>query len=355
MLTEIGAFKKLSDTSRLSLLTSTHLARGKYLLNINKTTEAFDQLNKGLETAQPLSEAVYESDTSLLRIYYDNLVGPIYEKIGTVFLLQGRTDEAKRAFDRANTYYVTYGLNSLYTATAAVLENDETQAFLDYGGITDPSQAAEALFWLGRLAEQFPEKRPQLQAFDARLRSALRSKNQRLISAETDFWLAKLKTDHFAALAQWDSTVVWTVFAMESAKRCSEQPNADDAWTRFWLDEHINLPYFLLLADWDKASVLDACINYVKEAEDFLSQQNDNNFYYTNRELLKTNLVYSLVLRNQPGDRDQAIELYKQFIQSYADTRGYDNLDIIQKDLRDLRRVGVPFPVLPEIEGNLNR
>ena len=350
LLTEIGAFKKLSDTSRLSLLTSTHLAWGKHLLDAGKTTEALTQLFLGLETAQPLSEIVYESDTSLLRIYYDNLVGPLYEKIGSAYLLQGNTAEARRAYEKADNFLLSYGLNSLYLANVAVLENDETQAFLDYGEITSAYETAQALFWIDRLAEQFPEKAPQIEAFAPRLRSALRSKNQRLVNVETDYWLAKLKVEHFVATSRWDSAIVWSSIAMSSAKRAADQLDADETWKTYWLDEHVNLPYFLLLEGWQKPASLEETIRYVEKAEEFLSKQDSSNFYYGNRELLKTNLGHALVLRNQSGDREKAVELYKFFLLAYSDSRGYDNLDVLQKDFRDLQRAGATWPTLPALE-----
>jgi len=354
ILTEIGAFQKISDTSRLSLLTSTHLAWGEHLLDAGKTSEALAQFYLGLEMSQPLSEEVYESDTSLLRIYYDNLVGPLYENIGMALLLEGKTDEARQALDRANIYYVTYGLSPIFLATVAVLENDETQAFLDYGGITDPSQTGEALFWISRLAEQFPEKRAQIEGFAPRLRAALRGKNQRLIHPAADYWFAKLKAAHFTAQFQWDSVIQWSIIAMQYAKRCAELPNADEAWERYWLDEHVNLPYFLLLDGWDKPTALAECMRYVQLAEDFLAKKDAVDFYYSNRELLRTNLAHALILRNQDGDRDRAIELYKHFLKSYADSRGYDSWDILQKDFRDLQRAGAPWPMLPELEATAN-
>ncbi|MDO8367828.1 MAG: WD40 repeat domain-containing protein [Saprospiraceae bacterium] len=354
LLSEIGAFKKHSDTSRLSLLTSTQLAWGKFLLASGNNREAYAHFNLGLESAQPLSEAVYESDTSLLRIYKDNLFGPLYKGMGDALLLEGLTNEARQVLEQANLFYVTYGLNSLYLSNVAVLENDEVQAFLDYSGITNASHTGEALFWIDRLAEQFPEKREQIESFAPRLLSALRSKNQRLVNAEADYWLAKLKVEHFAAQSRWDSVIQWSTVAMQSAKRCSEQPNADEAWTTLWLDEHINLPYFLLLGGWGKPSLLADCIRYVELAEDFLAKQDSSYFYYSHRELLKTNLAHALVLRNKPGDRERAIELYKKFMQSYGDSRGYDNLDMLQKDFRDLKRAGAPWPALPELEETMN-
>ena len=354
LLTEIGTFKKVSDTSRLSLLTSTHLIWGKHLLGAGKTAESLVQFNLGLEAAKSLFDHVNESDTSLLRIYYDNLIGPLYEKIGTAYLLEGNTAEARKALELANTYYLTYGLNSLYLANVAVLENDETQAFLDYGGITEAYHTAEALFWIKRLAEQFPEKRAQIEDFGPRLRSALYSRNQRLVNEVTNYWFAKLNVEHFAAQAKWDSVIVWSALAMESAKRGSEQPKAEEAWKQLWLDEHINLPYYLLLGDWEKPAALAECIRLVESAVDFLAKQDSSDFYYGNRELLKTNLAHALVLRNQPGDRDRAVELYNKFLELYADSRGYDNLDLLQKDFRDLQRAGAPWPELPALETTLN-
>ncbi|MFN0175434.1 MAG: hypothetical protein ACKVU0_12350 [Saprospiraceae bacterium] len=354
ILTEIGAFKKISDTSRLSLLTSTHLAWGELLLQSGKTSEALDQFYLGLKTAQLLTEELYESDTSLLRIYYDNLVGPLHQNIGMALLLEGKTAEARQALEQADVYYVTYGLSSIFPATVAVLENDETQAFLDYGRITDPFQTGEALFWVSILSEQFPEKRAQIEGFEPRIRSALRSKNQRLVHPATDYWYAKLKADHLAAQSKWDSVIQWSIVAMQNAKRCSELPNADDAWLTNWLNEHVNLSHFLLLEGWDKPTAVAESMRYVQLAEDFLAQKDSTNFYYSNRELLKTNLAHALILRNEAGDRDRAIELYKHFLQSYADARGYDNWDILQKDFREFRQAGASWPALPELEEAVN-
>jgi hypothetical protein len=356
LLTEIGAFRTISDTSRLALLTSTRLAWGKYLLDTGKPSEAIYQLQLGLESAQPLSEIVFQSDTTLLTIYYDNLVGPLFEKTGTAFLLSGKTAEARHAYEQAGIYYVTYGLSSLFQANVAVLENDSFQVFLDYGGITTSAQTAIALYGISQLSEQFPEKKIQIEAYAPKLRAALRSKNRRLINSETDYWFANLKVEHFVAMEQWDSAIIWSTAKMEHAKRCMELPNAEEQWKKYWLDEHINLPYYLLMGAWNKPGVLEDCIQLVKSAEAFLTlqEQAENGLYYANREMLKTNHAHALVLRNSPGDREKALSLYTEFIQAYGDSRGYDNLDLLQKDIKDLRRVGVPFPALPEIETDRN-
>jgi WD40 repeat protein len=351
LLTETGAFKSISDTSRLALLTSTRLAWGKYLLDTGKPSDALSQFQLGLESAQPLSEIVFESDTTLLMIYYDHLVGPIYEKMGTAFLLSGKTAEARRAYEQANTFYVTYGLNALFLANVAVLENDSIQAFLDYGGIATASQTAVARFVISQLIEQFPEKQKQIESYIPKLISSLRSKNRRLVSVETDYWFANLKVEHYAGLAKWDSAIVWSNEKMECAKRCMEQPNSDEQWKTLWLDEHISLPYYLLMGSWNKPAVLNKCIQYVQDAQAFIKEKEESEvFYYTNQEMLKTNLAHALILRNNPGDREKAMVLYAEFIQSYGDPRGYDNVDLLKKDFKDLRAVGAPFPELPEIE-----
>ncbi len=350
LLTEIDEFKFNSDTSRLSLLTATRLAWGKQLLAAGKMTEAVAQFDLGLASAQALSELVSRSDTSLLTIYYDNLVGPLYEKLGTAYLRLGKPAEARQAYEQSGIFFVTYGLNALYLANVAVFENNETQAFIEYGSISNAAEAAEALFAISRLGEYFPDKRAQIEGFAPRLREALKAKNPRLINAETDYWFAKSMSDHFAAQAQWDSAIVWSAHALQSAKICMEQPYASEYWTQAWLNEHINVPYFLLLARWNKPAALAECIRYVEQAEAFIAKQDASTFYFGNRELLKPNLAHALVLRNATGDHDRAIELYKQFIDAYADSRGYDNMDLLQKDFRDLKRLGVPWPALPELD-----
>lgn len=350
LLTETGAHKVISDTSRLAMLTSTHLAWGKHLLSVGKIAEAAEQLYKGLESAQPLSEIVYEVDTLLLANYYDNLVGPIYENMGTAALLMGKPDEARLAYERANVYKMSYGLNTLYTANIAVFEGKEDEAFIEFGGISTAAEAAQAFFTLDRLIETFPEKRPKIEAFKPRLLEVLRRKNPRLVGAEMGFWMAKFKEDYFLGTSSFDSAIVWSKEAMKNAARCAkEQQNAEEYWNQQWLDEHINLPYLLLLGEGAKPNTLKACIQYVEEAETFLTRQDSFYFYYPNRELLKTNHAHALILRNQPGDHEKALELYKAFINGYADLREYDNRDLIIKDIHDFKQVGMVWPEVPAL------
>ncbi len=350
LLTSLGPFKDLADTSRYALLSATYLACGKQLLEGGQSANAITQLNLGLEAAQPLTVATYGADTSLLRIYYDNLVGPLFEKLGTAYLLEGYPVESRQAYDQANIYFVSYGgLNTLYQATVSIFENDEIQAFLDFGNIFDPSQTALALFNIGLLTERFPEQRVRLEAVIPRIEDALASKNPRLVNTEYDYYFSKYKIDYFAAQEKWDSAAQWSRTALLHAKRGMDMPNASEIWTIRWLDEHIDVPYYLLLSNWNKPAALEDCIRTAENAELFLEKKGSEKLYYANRELLNTNLAHALVLRNKPGDRDRAMELYKHFIEAYVDPRGFDNLDLLEKDFRDLKRAGAPWPEFPEL------
>lgn len=348
LLSTAEPFSATPDTSRLSLLCSIRLAWGKFLLDAGKPAQAIEQLNLGLEAAQPLSEIVFDADTSLLRIYYDNIVGPLYQHLGTAFLLTGDAQRARTAYERAGTYYVSRGLNPLYLANVAVFENNETEAFLEYGSIFYPHETAQAIFELERMAERFPAERARITDFVQRLRGGLRSKSQRMVGAESEYWLAVFKKTHFAAIGNWDSTVVWSERELQYAKRSMDAPYSDPQWVNRWLDQHVDLPYFLLLAQWNKPAALDRCIQLVETALQYLADNRTH--FYPNRQLLYTNYAHALLLRNKPGDREKAISHYQKFIREHGDPRGYDNLEMLEKDFRDLRRAGASIPDLPELK-----
>lgn len=352
LLNEHGALKSLPDSVRLSLICFTQLTWGRQLLKANKTTEAINLFNQGLQTASELYVLVRSIDSTQLTSYNDNLAGPLYEQIGTAFLLEGNTTQARQAFESADIY-MTYRLNSLYLANIAIFEGDETQAYLDYGGIFEANQTARALFEIDRLAEKFPDRRDRLLAFKPTLLNALRSKNQRLANAETDYWLAFQKVENFAAQARWDSAIVWSNILLQNAKRCMDLPKSVTNWTNSWLDAHIGMSYYLLLGEWNKPESLEKCIQYVHKAQEILTQLGSD-YYYSNREILKTNYAHALLLRNRPGDREKAIELYKEYMVGHIDTRGYDNWESLQKDFRDLKALGAPIPPLPELNKTTN-
>ncbi len=347
LLLDIGEFRKLPDTNRLSLLASTYLVWGSQLLEAGKSADALAQFNLGLQAAEDLYHGIISADTTVLPIYMNNLIGPLFLQAGTAYLLEGNPVEARKAYDNAGLSFTDI-LSPSYQANVAVFENDETQAFLDYGKLASAEQTARGLFDLSRLAAKFEDKRVRIDSFASNLREALRSVNPKLINVEADYWLAKSKIDYFAAQSKWDSAVVYSKIALQQAKLCTEQPKTADKWVAPWLDEHIDVSYYLLLSAWNKAEALEECIQYGERAQEILAKKDGSGFYYLYRELLKTNLAHALILRNHPGDRERAIDLYNQFLQSNADEN--DNWDTLEKDFRELKRAGVPWPAIPELE-----
>lgn len=344
LLTEGGAFRQLSDTARLSLLSANYLDWGTLLLNEDKPQEASEKLNLGLEAISELSRQVYALDSTRLVVYYDHLAGPLFEKLGTAFLLLGYTAEARQAYEQSSIYFVTYGLNSLYVGNVSLFEGDEDAATLDYGGIFDARQTAEVLFTIDRLIARFPAKKQVLEAYQKRFLTALGNKNPKLTNAESNYWYANLKTEFFAGTSQYDSAMYWSNVQLMAAKRCDELPNAGSNWVQNWLNEHINLAYYSLLGAWDEAEGLQRCIDLSQKGLNFIQNPGREGFSYGNQELFKTNYAHALVLRNQPGDREKAMGLYQEFMENYADSRGYDNLELLEKDIRDLKAASAPWP-----------
>lgn len=339
-----GPLKTLNDTMRLSLLTSIHLAWANHLLIADRVEEARLQYSKAIDAAEQLYNAA-KGDTVQLYQYGEALWGNICLNAGHAYLLSGMPTEARKMYEQAGNYFIAYGLNSLYLGNIAVFENNEEQALLNYGGIFSAEQAAEALFMLDRLSARFSY--PWIKAFMPKLRNGLRSKNLRLVSSETEYWFAQKKIEYFSATAQWDSAAVWSRASLQVAEKAREQANATSDWTIRWLNEHINLSYYQLLSHWDEPTHIASVIQLIQKAEQFLSNQTEN-FYYSNRNLLRLNLGHAYIVRNKNGDRQRAVEIYQDFLKTYTilgNTR-----DVLEKDLQDLRNVGAPIPNLPELD-----
>lgn len=348
LLTDYGSFSVLPDTTRLSLLATNSLACGKLLFNAGKWDDAISQFNGGLEAMNKLWPMVYSADSMLLARYSDFVVGPLYEKMGTSYLMLGDTANARLAYEKAGVYMYTYGLNTLYMGGLSAFKGDEIQALADYGGIFTANQTAEAFFTLDQLANRFPDRRENIRAIRQQVFTALQTRNPRLVNAEADYWYGLRKQISFAAQNQWDSTLFWSRQILKSAKICMDLPKSDEIWIQYWLDAQISVAYYQLMAEWNKPESLDAAITISNAAESYLNDH--TNYYYLNRELIKTNIANALILRNKPGDRENALNLYRQFLLQNSSLEGYDNLDLLEKDIRDLKAAGAPWPALPSFQ-----
>jgi tetratricopeptide (TPR) repeat protein len=347
LLGDVGTFKTFADTSRLSLLAATHLAWGQHAFSTGKYAEAVQHFNLGLVAAGPLFEASASSDSTLLRLYNDYLLGPLYQNLGTALLMEGKSSEAQQAYESASSVFSPYYFPAFLFANVLAFEGDETGAIEEYiGNVYQPWHTAAVFFSLDQLASQFPDKRLRLDKLASNLRTSVFASNQSLLTAEADFWFANYKTEHYVASAQWDSAAVWCEHRMNSAKRCAELPRADPEWTTYWLNEYTNLPYFLLMAGKGSPETLQECIKIVETGEELVAEKESKGFVYQYKAMLKINLGHALILRNQPGDREKGIQLYRSFADSHLDPRGFDNWEMLEKDFRDMRRAGAPFPEL---------
>lgn len=101
----------------------------------------------------------------------------------------------------------------------------------------------------------------------------------------------------------------------------------------------LNQTYFLLFQTDRDTARLSEVIRYAQAAERY---PDEGAFYYENRYLVQTNLAHALWLRQKPGDRELALQHYREFLQNNLST--YDPWELLLKDFRDLARAGVKWP-----------
>jgi hypothetical protein len=63
---------------------------------------------------------------------------------------------------------------------------------------------------------------------------------------------------------------------------------------------------------------------------------------YGSAEYFKTNLAHAYLLRNRPGDREKAIETYREFLLLDVEHTGR-YWDVLLKDFRDLHAAGIKW------------
>ena len=68
-------------------------------------------------------------------------------------------------------------------------------------------------------------------------------------------------------------------------------------------------------------------------------------YVYGSAEYLKTNMAHAYLLRNRSGDREKAIETYREFLLLDVLHSGR-YWDVLLKDFRDLHAAGIKWPDL---------
>ena len=88
----------------------------------------------------------------------------------------------------------------------------------------------------------------------------------------------------------------------------------------------------------------DQSIASAQQAEDYAEKEYDS---YAYRDWFKTNVAHACALRNQPGDHEKAIAIYRDFLNKAS--YDYDRWELLQKDFRDMYRNGLRWPDLKSI------
>ncbi|MCC6460994.1 MAG: WD40 repeat domain-containing protein [Saprospiraceae bacterium] len=328
------------ERQRLADLSMRYLELTQLHLNAERLSEAGQAVQQGLQVAQRLLQQV-GADSALYYNINNEIVSNLYIKSGMIHLMKGDTGGSQQAFTQANEASSS-GIFGLYTGHAALLAGDTLDAYLQYGDIYDDESLGQALFELERMAALLPARRSFL------LRQAEMVREARLATRETidplgvAYSKALLYIQLYRSVQQWDSAYRWSTVALGHATAGLSQKNYNSFdWPYRWLDSHLNQSYYLLYVSKNDPSLLSKAIQDITAAQVALDSISS---ILPNRPLLQTNLAHAYWLRQQAGDREKALEAYRNFLQSgYSEN---DPWEVLLKDFRDLTRAGVHWPDL---------
>jgi tetratricopeptide (TPR) repeat protein len=257
----------------------------------------------------------------------------------------GEFSVARTAFDEANNI-LSLGLNSYFTAHVDLMEGKEYDALISYGGIFTTDQLGSALFDMQRLADRFPGKRDSILAFMPRMRTAWLANHLRSSALEVDYRFASLQTQHAANLRQYDRALEWNTQTLQYIDQLIQNKNVAYSWGDLWADATLNQSFYMLFNAKNDSSMLTKAIQTAEAAEQkVLRQEEGLNVYGGSADYFKTNMAHAYLLRNRPGDREKAINTYRQFLSlDVSQTGSY--WDVLQKDFRDLHAAGIEWPDL---------
>jgi tetratricopeptide (TPR) repeat protein len=139
-------------------------------------------------------------------------------------------------------------------------------------------------------------------------------------------------------LEQWNKALSWSSQALKAAQQALDGP-ASYSNKDYWLNEHINQAYYLILSNSRDKQTLTQSITYSEKAQTYVESSYEG---YGNRELIKTNLAHAFWLRNGVGDRAKSIQIYRDYLKATPNSDD-DHWALLEKDFRDLQRFGVEF------------
>ncbi len=156
-----------------------------------------------------------------------------------------------------------------------------------------------------------------------------------------DYWLAELQTAYAVANGRWDNAITWNEKSLAALDKLANDQDAAYQWKTRKLDAMLSRSYYFVYLGKTNPEAFAQSIAVAEQADDFAEKEYRS---YPYRDWIKTNVAHSCALRNQAGDRERAIAIYKEFLS----TPGYDfdHWELLQKDFRDLHRAGLQWPDL---------
>ena len=339
LLDTFGTYKS-KEPERLKAISVNCLLLGNCMLNTDRIAESIRQFEIGLKATQLLLE---KAPADSLPAYRNDRRAPLFTQLGMARLLEGNSAAAKTAYDQAYDAMI-YGLNSFYFGHVALLESNEDEALNQYKGIYSEAQLGQVLFEINRIANRIPARKTQLEAFGSHLYEVTLRQHAEMMPEVADYWLAEQQTAYTFANRRWAETVAWNEKSLAALEKLVVKPDIAYQWKTRKLDALLSRSYYLIYLGKTNPGSFDQSIASAQQAEDYAEKEYDS---YAYRDWFKTNVAHACALRNQPGDHEKAIAIYRDFLNKAS--YDYDRWELLQKDFRDMYRNGLRWPDLKSI------
>lgn len=339
LLDNFGTFKN-NEPERLKALIFNHILLGNCLLSTNRIPESVRQYQTGLEVTQRLLQ---DAPADSMPAYRNDRQAPLLTQLGLARLLEGNAAAARSAYEQAYDA-LTLGLNSFYFGHAALIENNESEALLQYRGIYSEAQLGQVLFEIARIADRFPERQLKLKKFASQLRDTILAQHPEMKPEAVDYWLADQHTTYAFANQRWEDAVAWNEKGLAALEKLAGEQDVAYQWRSRKLDALISRSYYLVYLGKIRPEAFAQAISTAEMADDYAEKEYPS---YPYRDWLKTNIAHACALRNGPGDREKAIAVYRDFLGKPG--YNFDHWELLQKDFRDMYRSGLRWTDLKGI------